>query len=266
MRPLEKFIDQWGLLDKLYKPDGGDTCQREGMFFALAKMSKAEDLMLYERFDHVWEKLHPHPGVLLRHCNPEYDASDWDRMSRDQLQPVIIAFGYWDIQQLRKLAWGHLKRGFIFTNNTRQNGATKRNHGQKGYSYAWKLPDFTGPEIWANFIRAFKAWYLYPLLLVFDLELLFGSIKWRYFPRNNIAMNQTLSKLQGLDRLPTPWTWLAEKICPIEYMIDHIADHFDDFGGEAADLDMEFFEEMFRDAAREIGVFEKSKKNNKVIL
>lgn len=250
MKDVSKFIDKWGLLDKLASPDGGDTCQRMGMYFSLKGMIikgmlRQEIAELSKWYQETMEKLHPHSGVLLRHSNPDYDASDWDRMSRDQLQPMVIAAGYWSKSELNKLTIGHLKRGFLFTNNTRQNGATKRNHGTDNYSYAWKLPDLTGPEIWGNFIRSHSAWYLWPLLWIFDLELLGGAIKWRWFPKHNIAMNQALSQLQAIDRLPTPISWLASKVMPMPKYIALIHDHFDDFG---VGQDMQFFSQMFKDA------------------
>lgn len=256
-KPIE-FVDKWGLLDKHYLPDGGDTCQREGMFFALLGMQKKEEcfdgmFMCESRYRAVMDKLHPSPGLLLRHSWIGYDASDWDRMSRDQFQPMVIAAGYYgggndlrgsDLQRLRS---GHLKRGFLFTSNTRKNGATKENHGQfsdgEVRDYSWKFPDLTGPEVWGNFIRAFNAWYLFPLLILFDLELLFGAIRWRVAPKHNIAMNHTLSQLQAMDRFPTPVSWLARMIMPVPKLIVLIRDHFNDFPD-----DMEFFGDMFQEA------------------
>ena len=245
---ISDYIDPWGLLDKKTNRDGGDTCQREGMLFSLIGM-RVKGMTRHQvykragRFKEVMQKLHPHPGVLLRHSNPDYDASDWDRMSRDQVQAMVIAMGYWDKKELKRFCKGHLKRGFIFCNNTRQNGATKRNHGSNGYSYAWKLPDITGPEIWGNIIRGFNAWYLWPLLLVCDIELFLGTCKWRWFRRHNIALNHTLSMMQAHDRLPTPLSWLAQKVMPIPEMIEICKDHLDD-----SLVEMPFFGNMFTDA------------------
>ena len=248
---VKPFIDEFGLLDKIAGRDGGDTCHREGVWFSLTGMLglKKSQKWLEQRelqFQSVMAKIHPAPGVLIRHPDPNRDASDWDRMSRDQLQPVIIACGYWSKTELKKLAWGHLMRGFLFTNNVRQNGANKRSHGTGDYDYSWRFPDVTLFEIWGNFIRAFKAWYLWPLLLITDLELLFGAVKWKYWPKHNIALNQTLSMMQGYDRLSTPWSWIAVKVCPIPYMIDFIKDHLDDFDIKETPNpeDMEFLAEL----------------------
>lgn len=248
MRSPHEFIDKWGLLDKHREPDGGDTCHREGMFFSLRGMN-FKNLNMVKRIDSldryvdVMEKLHPSPGVLLRHSNSNYDSSDWDRMSRDQLQPMIIAAGYWNKYELNKLTRGHLKRGFLFANNTRQNGATKRNHGSNGYSYSWKFPDITFFEVWGNFIRAHNSWWAYPLLMLFDLELLGGAIKWRFFRKHNIALNHTLSVMQAVDRMPTPLSVLATFIMPIPKLIEICKDHLDD-----PYVEMPFFGSMFDEA------------------
>ena len=248
------FIDKWGLLDKLSNPDGGDSGHREGTHFSLLGMMRGSPHQFgigapsLERYNNVMEKIHCYDGIILRHCNPDYDASDWDRMSRDQLQPNIIAAGYWSKYELKRLFKGHLRRGFLFTNNVRRNGATKSNHGgTEGRDYSWKLPDLTGPEIWGNFIRATGSRYLYPLLVIFDIELFVGSILWRYFPKHNIAMNHTLSLLQSMDIMPTPLSWLSGKIMPVEKLIPLIEDHFQDFK-----MDMRFFGPMFSKAYQSI--------------
>ena len=259
MRPVSYFIDSFGLLDKMAGRDGGDTCQREGMFWSLLKMMKTNDTTKYtrtkeneislseEHYLKVMERLHVAPGVFVRHPNPKWDTSDWDRMSRDQLQPMIIAAGFWSRKELNKIARGHLGRGFLFANNTRKNGANKFTHGKdiggEVRDYNWKFPDPTAFDIWGNFIRAYNSWLLYPLLFLFDLELLGGSIIWRFFPKHNITMNHTLSLMQARHRMPTPISWLSEKIMSFDRLIKLLGQHFRDFGD-----DMEFFEQMFKDA------------------
>ena len=254
IKPPQFFIDTYGTLDAAIHK-GGDSCQRVGMYWSLFAMISKPNQVNWAVNKTYLEQMklhHVSDGVMVRHPNLEWDTSDFDRMSRDQLQPIIIAAGYWSKLELNKITKGHLKRGFLFTNNTRQNGATKRNHGTNGYSYTWKFPDPTLFEIWGNFIRAYRAWYLWPLLLLFDLELLGGAFKWRFFPKHNIAMNHTLSLFQAIDRYPTPLSWLARVIMPPARLIALIHDHFDDFDTSDKGLDMQFFSAMFKDAYEDI--------------
>lgn len=248
---ISDYIDNAGLLDKKTNADGGDTCQREGMYWTLAAMLNVNPMYpKYARdqnFHDVTKKLHPVDGVLLRHSNPSWDASDWDRMSRDQLQPMIIAMGYWSKHELQRLRRGHRRRGYFFTNNTRKNGANKLNHGTEvageKRDYSWKTPDITGPEIWGNFIRAQRAWWFYPLLMVYDLELFVGAILWRHYKNHNIALNHTLSQMQAIDIMPTPLSWLASKIMRVDKLLEICADHLDD-----PYVEMPIFTYMFREA------------------
>lgn len=250
----QPFWDRWGTLDKKYMSDGGDSCHRIGMYYGLLGILPLEDRVKYfnsglRDFNIAFSKHHVAPGVFVRHPNLDWDASDWDRMSRDQFQPMIMAAGYWSRQELKKITIGHLKRAFLFTNNVRQNGANKRSHGTAHYDYGWRFPDVTLFEIWGTFIRAWNAWWLYPLLLIFDLETLGGSIKWRFWPKHNITLNHTLALLHQMDRLPTPWTWLSGKIMPPERLIKLMGEHFRDFG---EGNDMVFFEEMCHEVLNEI--------------
>lgn len=261
-----RFIDKWGLLDKVYMPDGGDTCHREGTFWSLlGMMSDADSVLWLERFHRdeddylaIMKKLHVDNGVFVRHVRPLNDVNSWDRMSRDQFQPMVIAAGYWSKEELSKIIKGHRSRGFLFCTNTRKNGATRHNHGKvvagEIRDYGWKLPDITGLEILGNFIRSKKSWFFYLALFICDIEGLFGSIKWRCFPKHNIALNHTLSLLQACHRLPTPLSWLSRKIMPFERLFDLIQDHLDDL--HPSD-DMQFLADMFKDAKK--GVFGEKK-------
>jgi len=244
----EKFWDKWGTLDAS-NHRGGDSGHRVGLSFSLLGMMSPNQRVNYLHAMDFYQKFalhHVDDGVFIRHPNPDRDVSDWDRMSRDQLHPMIIAAGYWDQGELNRIIKGHLKRGFIFTNNTRRNGADKHNHrkidGGEMRDYGWKLPDITGPDVWGNFIRAKGAWYLYPFLLIFDLDMFVSAITWR-FRKDNIAMNHTISILHAMDKMPTFWSWLARKIMPVPKLIKLIDEHFHDFPD-----DMVFFKDMFTEA------------------
>lgn len=246
------YVDKWGTFDKKFMPDGGDSLHRVFFFWSLAgmmgfiKQAEWSTKINQKITDHI--KIHKvHQGNYVRHPNKDWDASDFDRMSRDQLKPLVVALGYWDRKELKDFTIGHLKRGFLFCNNTRQNGANKFTHGTKNYDYSWRFPDVTGPDVWALFIRAWKAWPLYPLLLLFDIYLIVTAIKWRWFPKHNIALNSTLSLMQAIHRLPTPLSWLASKTMPVPKLIEICREHLND-----QYVAMPFLADMMRDAWEEL--------------
>lgn len=260
-----RFIDKWNMIDKLCDPDGGDSAAKMGMYFSLMGMMSDADRERWERsagwgtqewFDFIVPKYHVIDGVVIRHVNREWDSSDFDRHSRDQLKPNLIAFGYWSRHELKSMLWGHLKRGFLFAGNTRQNGATKENHGKvkdpstgELFDYSWRFPDVTLFDFWGAAIRAYKAWWLYPVLWLTDIYLVVGAIKWRFFAKNNITLNFVVTLFQAIDRLPTPWWRLSVWIMPPEKLIELAREHLTDFG---KGQDTEFMADMMIDAYKNI--------------
>lgn len=259
---ITDYIDEWGLIDKIVGRDGGDVCHKESRYWlALAMMSKSHQdawLKAFNRSTIDAKKnlamFQPAPGILLRHPNPDIDAGDWDRFSRDMIKPYVIACGFWDQKQLKRFIKGHAKRAFLFAGNTRENGANKWNHGKPKpgggtYDYSPRWPDITGPKVWNCMLRGLNKWYLWPLIFIFDIELFIGAINWRYFKKSNLAQNQAAEQMQATHRLPTPFSWLANKIMPIEKLIILMADHLDDH--HPTD-DTRFLADMFSDAWRNI--------------
>lgn len=200
--------------------DGGDTAQREGSFalcIALLHdidLCNGEELLnVTNRYSKVLDLLNDpnHPGFLRRWPDPLYWGGQSDRFSRDQSIPNVIAMGILNRPKLKKFMINHLKRALMFTTNTRNNWA------QPGTpDYAWKLPDLTMLGFWSLYIRAFRCWALYPLLLVFDLDFVVGSIikvlSYSKDPSNNDDINHINCLLQAEHDLPTPWSKLAKWI------------------------------------------------------
>lgn len=189
-RTLEDHKDKFGLLTQrdwkgIHDFDGGDTAHREGMLIALLVMLDPNNHQkMWMHWVMTTRKLLRHPvkkGLWRRHADTNYFYGDWDRFSRDQAWEITIAMAVLGSEQdLDDFYWGLFKR-FGFTSNTRQNGATAKNHGEKKWStapdlkwweklvlkykipiisvnkhyrnYAWKLPDFAGPELWSVYFR-----------------------------------------------------------------------------------------------------------------
>lgn len=256
-KDLTRYLDDWGLIDKIVGRDGGDVCHKESRYWiALGLMSEASQEKWLKAFNRTTEDaaknlayFQPSPGILLRHPNPKLDAGDWDRGSRDMYKPYIMACGLWNKAQLWRMIKGHAKRLFLLANNTRQNGASKFNHKPPQYDYSPKMPGITGPKVWNCYLRALNKWYLWPLVLIFDPELLFGAVNWRFFKKSNLTQNQATEQIYAMARLPTPLSWLANKIMPVPKLLDLWADHLDDH--HPTD-DTRFLADMFKDAYEEI--------------
>lgn len=193
MKDLNAYVDGFGLV--CTKPaqnvwDGGDTCADE-MTMRYVRESLSPKMVNVQGNMHALRCLYDaENNVFVRHP----DASKWysepNRLSRDQLKPLL---NFLCIPKLNKayrpykkhLMVSHAKRGFLFAWNTRKNFQypTAEEHAQKStpdvkWDYKWKMPDLTGPEIWATYIRSFPliAKILWPLLLILDLELLLSSV------------------------------------------------------------------------------------------
>lgn len=200
--------------------DPGDTAQREGMFmfgafllYHLELMDDKEVLFIQDRYEKVLDLLNDpnHPGFLRRYPDPAYWGGQSDRFSRDQSIPNVIAMAYCSTMKRRnpsKHLWNffkdHLKRGLLFTTNTRKNWAP--NDSKK------KLPDLTIGSFHALYIRSFRAKWAYPLLWLLDIDLLGGSIAKLFYamnPSNNDDLNHILCMYQAELTMPTLWSKLA---------------------------------------------------------
>lgn len=207
---------EWGWVD------GGDTLQRMGTYF-LARVLSGEniDSHFIQKYEKVYNQLQISDGNYRRHPDPDFWYSDSDRMSRDQLIPNLVLWGLFDKKRLFRFFIGHLKRGLLFTTNTRRNGATKENHGTiykyvngkpVRRNYNLKLPDLTGPSIWAKYIRGFNLLPLYPLLMILDIEYFINSILKRTLAKNdNDIINHCIEGIYSSYKMTTPLIWIANK-------------------------------------------------------
>lgn len=194
--------------------------------FEMGKMDAQEFFFIQSRYAKVLDLLNDpkHPGFIRRYPDPKYWGGQSDRLSRDQSVPNIAAMAYLPSEAAlhpSKHLWNffkaHLKRGLLFTTNTRKNWAWPP--GDPRYNaaeYKWKLPDLTFGSFHALYIRSFRAKWLYPLLLILDLDMLGGSIiKVLWYgrdPKNNDDLNHLITMYQSELTMPTPWSKLAKWI------------------------------------------------------
>lgn len=212
---IAEYIDKYGML-VTKDQDGGDSCAHG---FAVLYSGLVRNVSVPVKPISYLNTLEAQPGRYTRHPDHNKWYSDLDRLSRDQFTPLLAFIGYLKQKDFRwRLFKAHLRRGLLFAWNTRKNGQypTFEEHQQKNsidaWDYKWKLPDVTGPEIWAMWIRAYRAWYLYPLLCVLDLQTLFSSIHRRYYTTDNIQMNQVILTDFSTRVLPTPISLLARRV------------------------------------------------------
>jgi len=201
------------------------------------------------------------PGNYRRHptndwsayCNGTYDGN----MSRDQTHPLLISMAFIGLYgHLFMYFLRHLMRVLLFTNNTRNNGSTADNHGEKfnpnapeltrfqkfvldhkipiiptpkGYrNHAWKLPDLTLIEIFSTYLRAHPVigYLLYPVLCLLDLELLFSAWLWKKRGDDDDIIQFASSLIFSNIRVRTPVSYLATKLIKKEFIIDRLTSYW----------------------------------------
>lgn len=150
------------------------------------------------------------------------DQNKWygrpGRFSRDQLVAMLCGMAIdqrneWARETLFKM---HRKKWFVLAWNKIRNHVyeTEEEHRVKSTpDVAWnpapKFPDICGPEVWALWIRVMRAWWLYPLLFLFDLESLLGSIHWAAWRKDNVARNHLLVTHVSMEVFPSLWSWMS---------------------------------------------------------
>jgi hypothetical protein len=175
-------FDQYGLIVQS-DGDGGDTAQRTGMFYYLH-----DDR---DGFTRSLQQLEVRAGIYVRHPHQAGFRSDPRRFSRDQHRPLLIALGKYKMQdRLREMAKQHALRLGKYQNH-----------------------DFIGPVGIGEYIRAFECRTCYPILLVTDAFLAWGSIGLithaSLNPDEADDNNHIMSLLQARETMPTPLGDLA---------------------------------------------------------
>lgn len=188
------------------KFDMGDSPQRTGshLIFKRFNLDYGPGSPSYES---IMSQFEIKPGIYVRAPDPIKWWGRTDVMSRDQIKPLIVAMGFFrDTERLNRLLKQFLKR-FMFCQNTRGNWDDEKK----------KIPDFAGPDVWANFIRSYDSWFLYPLLLLCDLHLLGNSfirIYKSFKDPDDVGddLNHCVDLAQSFYKLPTPISWFARKL------------------------------------------------------
>lgn len=216
------YIDQFGLVTQKQSlgGDGGDSLNRTCATEILCHLSGVNQPKLAQPFLLADNRLRRYRRSL--HASKWY--ADFDRTSRDQLIPLVIWLGLFKKKRaLRAVFFDHLRRGLLFAYNTRRNFqyATPEETAAKNppgggvvWNYGWKIPDLTGPEFWALYIRGFASYWLFPLLYLFDIFPMLGAIVIRFKTREDDVINHALTLEYARVRQDTFWMKLARVITP----------------------------------------------------
>lgn len=209
-KDLKDYIDSFGMIVNKFDHDGGDSCAHGCAIIysillvdTLSASFKAMCLGIDPTFYVSKLDSKENPGRYCRHPDPNKWYSNPDTLSRDQLTPLLALIGLLKIKTRRwNLFKQHIKRLLLFAWNTRKNGQINP---------PWKVPDLCGPDIWGMWIRAFRFWPLYPVLLVSDFQTLIGSFIYRLkLSSNTIQMNHIIVVDYSNRIMPTPLSYLSK--------------------------------------------------------
>lgn len=199
--------DEYGLIVQA-DGDGGDTCQRTGMYWFGRFLNDGKWLESTAwAFMAEAVKLEVEPGILVRHPHqqnfrpPETFRSDPRTTSRDQQDPLVVALG-----ALEPTNFGGKKS--LLTRIFKK-------HMSRWYmAFKYQNADIANPSTWSVYIRAFNAKWAYPFLFLADLGFLFGSlIVWtQRNPDDTDDLNNIVRLTQAAIVMPTPVSWLARRL------------------------------------------------------
>lgn len=196
------YLDKKGLIVQS-DGDAGDCLQREGFWFEGVYINSVNlgknypvSIGMAPYMDAIEILLTPEG--LVRSWMPGNSIPPWNTpsdTSRDQLVSNIRACGYYELDGITKQ---------IFKNVL------------KNYS-RFPNKDIAFINDYGRFIRSFRTWYLYPLLLICDVPLIVNSIiriiKGKLDPDNvGDDINHIGDLAQAQHVYPTPISWFARKI------------------------------------------------------
>lgn len=219
MKNIVHYIDQWRMVVNLFDRDGGDSCAHGCCILYAASVTK-DDTHVLTAYDYVHRLESPDnrlAGRFKRHPDPTKWYSKLDTFSRDQFIGLLALITMKKMRRVRNaLFLQHLKRGLLFFWNTHKNGSYP---GEPAYK--WKLPDIANPAIWGMWIRAFRCWPLYPVLIGLDFYNLLSSILYRTkIVKSTLQMNHIILVDSSVRFMPTPVSYLSRliygKTTPIE--------------------------------------------------
>lgn len=204
--------DSNGLIVQL-DGDGGDTAGREGDYWFFVGVNK---YFCSRNFKDVLFMLQVNAGEFVRNPVHYNDPKDF---SRDQTVPLILAMGEMKEYNILKLVfWKQVKRFGAYQNFSVKWSKELPDNDErykKILGRIWVKGDIGSPEDFGYYIRAFRWGWLYPVLLVSDIQLLMNSfIRVIRGSDTNTSddINHTLGLIQAQNIYATPISWVARLV------------------------------------------------------
>lgn len=200
MRQMSDYIRSDGVV-VMKTGDAGDGAMKTAMFNV---GNWRPTLVCNSQLDSAIVALFPKPGVLIR---GPHDGTAWHAnpacTSGDQTVGWFCLFALYRVEpNLVSLAWAHAKRfGFCQNWQTETGG--------------FQIADFLRPDCWGMVIRGLRFWFLWPLLLIFDMSTLVNSLLLVMNKNPDDVgndQNQFVIMYTQMKLWPTPVSWLARKL------------------------------------------------------
>lgn len=213
---VNPYLDQYGLINQQTDsgPDGGDSSHRIGVYYLGMFLTYKDNKVIIEKikknFESDLNKIKIGPGKFIR--NP--DLSKWysneKNFSRDQTFSLILSLGFFDkTDEIKENFFNLLKNKGFYPNELNNWDNSEK-----------KLPnynDIATVSDYGNYIRSLKIYWLYPYLLISDINLFFNSIIrsfYSYYDKTDSSddINFTMNILQSEEIMPTPLSKMAKII------------------------------------------------------
>lgn len=162
------YLGYGGLLSQK-DHDQGDTCQRVGLFYSLAKMAGWEKNYRGEPLQVGWKKdlaaLSAGNGVYRRSPDPMFWGYRINNLSRDDHSMLMQGMSQMgDINALKETMKAIIDRGFRYQNVA---------HGTDVPDSVVKQADILGWHDVTQALRGEKLWWTYPLIFIWDFGYFF---------------------------------------------------------------------------------------------
>ena len=192
-----------------YNSDQGDTLQRMSSYYTCLKYlnytSSYHGLELSLSARVAYEVLEAEPNKYTRSANTGEWYDETERCSRDQKSITLIAWSMLGFtEHIKRQAKYLISRGFRHDNIYR-NGLPKTTENKRP-------ADFVSPSELGTIIRGLNLWYLYPVLLILDVDHFINTLISLYYNKWDQSNMLIPNLIMSNTKYPTPLSILSKYI------------------------------------------------------